>query len=72
MSDRRSIRRVHLSRHLHACGLRPLLEALIAVEQGHALDDVLADFARLPAETYRAVGADEFANQFRIVKGGRK
>jgi hypothetical protein len=60
MSDRRSIRRVHLARHLCGCGPRPVLEALLAVEGGDGVDDVLADFGRLPVETYRAVGADDF------------
>ena len=34
--------------HLHDAGPRPVLEALIAVAAGADLDDVLADFARLP------------------------
>jgi hypothetical protein len=71
MSDRRGIRRVHLARHLCACGPRPVLEALIAVESGESLDEVLADFGRLSPELYRATGADEFPH-FHIVKGGRK
>jgi hypothetical protein len=72
MSDRRNVRRQHLARHLCACGERPALEALIAAENGENLDEVLADFGRLPAEIYRSVGGSEFPNQFRIVKGGRK
>jgi hypothetical protein len=48
-----------------------VLEALIAVESGESLDEVLADFGRLSPELYRATGADEFPH-FHIVKGGRK
>ena len=44
----RSPRRQHLARHLHACGPRPVLEALLEIEAGRPLDAVLADFARLP------------------------
>jgi hypothetical protein len=35
------------------------MEALLAVEAGQDLDDVLADFARVAISTYRAIGADE-------------
>jgi hypothetical protein len=35
------------------------MEALIAVEAGGKLDDVLADFARVPVSIYKAIGADE-------------
>jgi hypothetical protein len=35
------------------------MEALIAVEAGGNLDDVLADFARVPVSTYHMLGADE-------------
>jgi hypothetical protein len=54
---RRSARRIRLSAHLHAAGPRPVLEALIAVDSGQPLDDVLEDFARVPADIYRAVDA---------------
>jgi hypothetical protein len=42
------------AQHLHRCGPRPILEALIAVEKGNSLKSVLADFERLPPETYHA------------------
>jgi hypothetical protein len=35
------------------------MEALLAVEAGQDLDDVLADFARVAVSTYHAIGADE-------------
>jgi hypothetical protein len=54
---RRSTRRLRLSAHLHAAGPRPVLEALIAVDSGQPLDDVLEDFARIPADIYRDVDA---------------
>jgi hypothetical protein len=53
-------RRQHLARHLHACGPRPVLEALAAVASGADLDHVLTVYARLPAEYYHALGADRF------------
>jgi len=63
---RRSARRIRLSAHLHAAGPRPVLEALIAVDSGQPLDDVLEDFARIPADIYRAVGASYFNKPFLI------
>ena len=69
MSDRRGIRRQCLTRHLRACGVRPVLEALLAVESGNSVDDVLADFARISIETYHQVGASDFpAVKLRVVK----
>jgi uroporphyrinogen-III synthase len=56
----RSARRRRLSEHLHSAGPRPVLEALIAVEAGQSLDAVLEDFGRIPADIYRAIGANPF------------
>ncbi len=71
--DPRNARRQRLALRLHEAGPRPMMEALLDVAGGRDLDETLEDFARLPASTYCAVGADEFpVNQFRIVKGGRK
>jgi len=71
-ADPRSVRRQHLARHLHACGSRPVLEALVAVDDGQPLDAVLEDFGRLPVRIYHEIGADEFPlNQFHLVKGRR-
>jgi hypothetical protein len=53
----RSARRMRLCAHLHSAGPRPVLEALIAVDRGQPLDDVLEDFARIPADIYHAVFA---------------
>ena len=71
-NDPRSARRQRLALHLHECGPRPVLEALLDVAGGRDLDETLEDFARVPVETYRAVGADEFPNHFQMLKGGRK
>ena len=57
----RSVRRQYLSKRLHAAGPRPVLEALLAVDRGQPLDDVLEDFARVPSNFYRIVGASSFA-----------
>ena len=56
--NKRSLRRRRLVNHLYACGPRPVLEALLAVDGGADLDAVLTDFARLPPRVYRAIGAD--------------
>ena len=47
-------RRWRLCQQLHESGPRPVLEALIAVECGQTLDEVLEEFARIPPELYRA------------------
>jgi hypothetical protein len=57
-TDQRSARRQRLVAHLHEAGPRPVLEALISVAAGNGLDEVLADFARLPVSIYHALGAD--------------
>jgi hypothetical protein len=53
--------RQRLVAHLVAAGARPVLEALLELERGANLDEVLARFARVPVATYRALGADRFA-----------
>jgi hypothetical protein len=55
----RRAERQHQVAHLYAAGPRPVLEALLAVARGQCLDDVLADFARIPVSIYRMIGADE-------------
>jgi len=54
MNGARSERRKRQVRHLHKCGPRCILEALLAIEAGNPVDAVLADFERLPPETYHA------------------
>lgn len=44
--------------HLHDLGPRAVLEALLELEQGRDLDEVLADYGRLDFRVVRAVGAD--------------
>jgi hypothetical protein len=66
VGSKRSARRQRLSAHLHAAGPRPVLEALLAVEAGQPLDAVLEEFGRVPAATYRAVGAHAFPELFLI------
>jgi hypothetical protein len=68
----RSARRQRPVAHLHAAGARPCLEALIEVGQGRDLDVVLEDFARIPTDVYRALGADLLSiDQLDVVEGGR-
>ena len=57
----RAARRQRLCKYLHAAGPRPIMEALIAVENGQPLDDVLEDFARVPSSFYRILAASSFA-----------
>ena len=45
---------------LHDSGPRVVYEALVEIERGALADDVLDRFTRIPAETYRALGADQF------------
>ena len=54
MTATRSPRRQRQAMHLHQCGPRCILEALIAVDSGEPLDSVLADFERLPPRLYHA------------------
>jgi hypothetical protein len=63
----RSARRRRLCAHLHSAGPRPVLEALIAVESGQPLDDVLEDFGRIPADIYYVLGASSFPTF--VIKG---
>jgi hypothetical protein len=71
--DPRNVRRQRLSLHLHSCGPRPVLEALLDVAAGRDLDETLEDFARVPVETYRAVGASPLPIQkISVVKGGKR
>ena len=59
--NKRNARRQRLSRHLHTAGPRPVLEALIAVESGQPLDDVLEGYARIPSSFFSILGASSFA-----------
>lgn len=65
--NKRSVRRQYLSKRLHVAGPRPILEALIAVENGQPLDDVLEDFARIPSSFYSILGASSFARILAII-----
>jgi hypothetical protein len=64
-NDRRSPRRQRLAGHVHACGARAVFEALLAVEAGQRLDEVLEDFLRVTPEICRALGADRRARRGR-------
>ena len=65
---KRSVRNQYLSKRLQAAGSRPILEALIDVENGRSVEDVLEDFARIPSSIYRLVGASSFARILNIIK----
>jgi hypothetical protein len=67
-SNKRSARRQRLCKHLHRAGPRPVLEALIAVDSGQPLDDVLEDYARIPSSFFSILRASSFARLF-VVRG---
>ncbi len=72
-AEQRSARRQRLAAHLHRCGSRPVLEALIAVENGQPVDAVLEDFARLQPDIFKAVGADVMPiDEVTVIDGGRR
>lgn len=51
----------HAARHLHRLGPRPVLEAMLEVEAGRSVADVLARYSRLDPCIVRALGGDDFA-----------
>ena len=66
----RNARRQRLAAHLHAAGPRPVLEALIEVDQGRPLDSVLERHAQIPVATYHHLGADRLSIDSLTVVGG--
>lgn len=70
----RNIHRQRQVSHLYQAGPRPVLEALLAVTAGQSLDDVLADFARVPINIYHAIGADELPihRPLGVIRWGRQ
>ena len=57
----RTARRQRLCKHLHAAGSRPVMQALLAVDGGQPLDEVLEGFARIPSSFFSILGASSFA-----------
>lgn len=69
----RTPRRQHLARHLHAAGPRPVLEALLELEAGRPLDDVLERFGRISIDVYHELGANKLSTgPYAIVDGGAR
>jgi hypothetical protein len=60
-----AVRRQHLARLLHACGPRPVFEAMKEVAAGRNLDDVLLDYARIGPTVFHAVGTADFPSTAR-------
>jgi hypothetical protein len=56
--EARNACRQRLAKHLWQAGARPVLEALLEVDAGRPLDEVLERFGRIPARIYRTLGAD--------------
>jgi hypothetical protein len=72
-AEQRSARRQRLVAHLHRCGPRPVLEALVAIENGRPVDAVLEDFGRLQPDVFKAVGADVLPiDEVTVIDGGRQ
>jgi hypothetical protein len=65
--DSRSPQRQRQVKHLYQSGPRVIMEALLAVANGEDLDDVLADFNRIPVNIYRAIGADQLPIDRRLM-----
>jgi hypothetical protein len=59
--EARNARRQRLVKHLWQAGARPVLEALLEVDAGRPLDEVLERFGRIPPHIYRTLGADVLA-----------
>src|SRR5262245_55974886 len=71
-NSQRNARRQHLAGRLHACGPRPVLEAMLELEAGADLDHLLERYTRIPAGIYRAFGADVLAiDTMAVLDGGR-
>jgi hypothetical protein len=69
----RTSRRQRLVRHLIECGPRPVFEAMLQLEPGPKLDEVLERFCRIQPETYHALGADELPlEHVGVIDGGRR
>lgn len=58
-----SPRRQHLARHLHELGPRAVFLALLDVEAGRPLDDVIESFGRVHPSLSRWAGGDRFPPQ---------
>lgn len=58
--EKYSPRREHLARHLHSLGPQPMFLALLQVDAGHNLDEVLEEFRRVDPGLCRAMSADRF------------
>lgn len=56
--NKRTLTRQYRVMHLHTLGPRPVFEALLEVEAGRPLDDVLKRYGRLDREVCRRLGAD--------------
>jgi hypothetical protein len=69
--NKRNARRQRLCKHLHAAGPRPVMEALLAVDGGQPLDDVLEDYGRVPSSFFSILRASSFARLF-VVRGSSK
>jgi hypothetical protein len=72
VDNKRFPRRQHLIAHLYAAGPRPVLEAMLELEAGKDLDDVLAAYGRIPVATYHALGANRLPihQPFGVISGG--
>jgi hypothetical protein len=68
----RTARRQRLCKHLHAAGPRPVLEALLAVDSGQPLDDVLEAYVRIPSSFFHILGASSFARIRAVIRGSSK
>jgi hypothetical protein len=59
-NTRRRDRRQALCRHLTIAGPRPVYEAMLELDAGVDLDNVLERYGRIPVSIYHRLGASEF------------
>ena len=73
LDAKRSARRQHLLRHLHAAGERPVMEACLELAEGRDFDEVLERFGRISVSVYRALGADRLPiDELIVIDGSAK
>jgi hypothetical protein len=71
--DRYSPQRCRLVQHLRTLGDRAIVEALLEVERGGSVDDVLSEFGRLHIDALCAAGGHRFPPApLTLIEGGAR
>lgn len=69
-AEKYSPRREQLARHLHALGPQPMFLAMLRMDAGASLDQVLEEFRRVDPALCHAMAADRFPPQPLYAVGG--